>query len=179
MMLKLLQLQYLNMEQKRGLSTVIATVLVILITIAAGAVIAQFAIPFVQKQLNQGSECLPYRGYLQFQDKISTSFYNCKTPNSQYIFALKGGSIDRSLAGNVDGFNLVFIGQGTSTNVAVTSANPNVVTRTGGSSLVPGPGEVNSYSYTSSQTYTYLEISPILKSGKVCEVSDRITLAPC
>ena len=59
------------LKKKKALSDVVATVLIILLTVIAGAIIAQFIVPYVKDSLAESSECLDYNnGYFQFEEKI-------------------------------------------------------------------------------------------------------------
>src|SRR3989338_4613044 len=101
--------------KKRGVSTIIATVLIILLTIAAAALLAQFIVPYVKDSLSGSTECLNYRDYFQFKEKAGNNKenYNCyQLSGSSELTKFYGASI--SAVGNdssldIKGFNLVFI----------------------------------------------------------------------
>jgi flagellin-like protein len=52
---------------KKALSPIIAIVLLILITIAAGAIIAGFVVPFVNTGLDESTRCLDFKDYYSFK----------------------------------------------------------------------------------------------------------------
>ena len=51
------------LKRKRGLSNVVSTILLVLLTFSAVVIVAGILIPFVRDSLNEGSECLDYRDY--------------------------------------------------------------------------------------------------------------------
>jgi len=58
------------MKGKRGLSPVIAVLLLILITVAAVTLVATFLIPFVKDTLNDSTECVDYKSYFTFEENF-------------------------------------------------------------------------------------------------------------
>ena len=73
-------------KNNKGMSGIVATVLLIMLTIVLGAFLAKFVIPFVKNNLSKSSECLDYRDHFSFQEsfRIKTGSiykdynYNCK-----------------------------------------------------------------------------------------------------
>ena len=172
---------------KRGVSEVVATVLIVLVTVLAGAIIANFVIPFVKDNLNQGSECVPYRDYFKFEEKIDDKRFNCYKQEGEYLNSVKNNGGSNADAEKVLGFQIVLGGDagigGTSViKVPVSGNSPPVfmydTTQVSQLSL-PGKGEVYTYKFTSTDGYRNAKIYPILKSGKICEASDEINLAAC
>jgi len=91
-------------KNKRGISPIIATVLTIMITIAAVAIIAGFVVPFVKNSLQKSTECLPYKEYYLFDESFG---YNCKdNANNLYAFSIKA-SFDKALSEKIEGIRLV------------------------------------------------------------------------
>ena len=174
------------MANKRGLSPVIATVLLVLITIAAVALIASFIIPFVRDNLADSTSCVSYMDYFKFDEK---SNYNCfDTAGELYGLTVKS-SVDKTLAEGISGFSVAFIKTGESQSLTIIHGE-NTSELSGGirmlnSSLsklsVPRAGESRTYVYNSSGFggYESVEIYPVLNNKKTCGKTDSIKFAKC
>ena len=181
------------LKKKKALSDVVATVLIILLTVIAGAIIAQFIVPYVKDSLAESSECLDYNnGYFQFEEKIGlkdAKKYNCLKKGggtTNYFGAsIKARPSEQEVIDKVDGFNLVFIGETDSKSIVVKSGKKDSNFRTicGMVNMplpIPSNGEVFTYVHRSFKNYIFMEVYPILKSGKECTSSrDRIAIEPC
>ena len=77
------------MMKRKGLSEVVSTVLMVLITIAAVAFVANLAIPFVKNNLQHSTECLSARDYFKFDDSLG---YNCYDQTGLYGFSVQAGN---------------------------------------------------------------------------------------
>ena len=77
------------MIKRKGLSEVVSTVLVVLITIVAVAFVANLAIPFVKNNLQSSTECLSARDYFKFDDSLG---YTCYDQNGLYGFSVQAGN---------------------------------------------------------------------------------------
>ena len=80
-------------KERGGVSTVVATVLIVMLTIAAVALLAQFLIPFIRDTLAKSSECLEYKDYFKFKEEIGDNNYNCYVLNNN-IKERYGASIE-------------------------------------------------------------------------------------
>lgn len=165
--------------KRRGVSAVIATVLLVLLTLTAVGVIAAFIIPFVSKSLDDSTACLTYRDYYQFEQEFKL---NCRQGN------LHGASVratgDEELAAGVSGMRLTFSEEGSAKTVkidegAAVSEELRMLNSAAGTFSLPGPGEVRTYVHSSSEAYTKVKVFPVLKSGKVCDASDEVSLKLC
>lgn len=185
------------MISKRGVSAVVATVLLIFLTVAAATVLTGIIIPFVKDNLVEGTKCFPYKDYFTFQEKFSSStgdkLYNCYMvdgSNVLYGASVKAQSVTESE--EVTGFRIVFEEDelASSSSFIVSSDEPQSESdgiKILGDSLpanlrVPGPGNTITYVFTSTNSaskYRNIIIYPILSSGKVCDISDSIKLIPC
>src|SRR3989338_10500321 len=87
-------------REKRGLSPVIATVLLIMITISAAAILTPVILNFVKKNTEK-TECVPYTDYFKFEESVGGKRYNC------YIDGLYGFTIravpDENFEGQTEG----------------------------------------------------------------------------
>ena len=171
---------------KKGLSPVIATVLLILVTIAGVSLISSFIIPFVKDSL-KSTDCLQFRDYFSFEEDFG---YNCYDSDGRHGVSIKKSSGD-SGSENIVGLDLVL--KGDTTSIKVNVRNGDVVSCLAEgiymlgepcSSLIDVPGIGNysaiTYIYNSSKgNYKKAEVYPVIKGGKICEMSDSIKLNPC
>ncbi len=171
---------------KRGVSEVVATVLIVLVTVTAGVIIINFVIPFVRDNLNKGSECIMYGNYFKFEEKIDGKNYNCYkiSPAGEYRSSVRNNGGSDVNPEKVLGFQIVLSGsqsQSASIKVPVSENSP-VVTMydpTQTQVSIPGSGEVYTYKFNLNEGYRNSKIYPMLKSGKICEASDEISLEAC
>lgn len=177
------------------MSEVVVTVLLILITIVAIALLSQFILPFVMKKLNTSTECLSYKDYFNFEENFvlgaSTKNYNCYSIVNEALYigvSVKTLPVEKDVKDKVKGFALVFESSSGSKSVEV---NPQVQPTAdfymfGALNApyleVPTDTETITYVYhesTSTPKYTTIEVYPVLKSGRICEASDKIEIKPC
>ncbi|MBI2631983.1 hypothetical protein HYW75_03195 [Candidatus Pacearchaeota archaeon] len=188
--------------KRRGVSTVVATVLIVLLTLAAASFLAQFLVPYIKDNLTKSTECVDYRNYFVFKEKIGNSNFNCYTLNgntkTKYGASISAIGNDSSLS--IKGFDLVFIkGDGSTKPIRVindavgSKSNGGITTYDPSSNAdppscllnikIPNAGETFTYIYTPDpsalENYVEMEIYPILKSDKVCGKSDKIELRNC
>lgn len=171
------------MRSKRGLSPVIATVLLILLTIAAVVIVAGIVIPFVRNNLSESTACLNYRDYFQFEEEIDGLRFNCYDSGNQGI-TVKASTVSESVSNEINGFELVFLKGENSERVSfVNNTLSTSLWKLGGSSgdvlKMPYSGEIITYVYDAGEKFDSVEIYPLLKSGDVCEVSDSVNIINC
>lgn len=176
-------------RNRRGLSEVIATMLIVLLSVAMIAVIAKFVVPFVKNSLNKSSECLKYRESYKFQEVFYSDNaelrYNCYT-DSLVGFSIKG---DASMENEseLSGFDLVLFEEGSSKKISVRqgltkTSELRMLNQNQNNIQIPLRGEVRTYVHekqTGEGQYSYMEVYPVLSSGRVCEASDNIKLRDC
>ncbi len=165
------------MINKRGVSTIVANVIIIMLTLLAIVIIASFVVPFVRDNLNKSTECIDYRNYLEFNRNLN---YNCIDINGNYLFSVTNKG-NNGLDENFKGFKAVFYGSDISKGIEVSESSVNVeVKGIPDIVTVPKAGETYSYNYTDSNQYDYIELYVLLQSGRTCETSnDKITLKGC
>ena len=168
--------------KKKGLSPVVATIAIILLTLGAVTFIAGFLVPYVKTQLNEGTECIDYREYFTFDDSFGFNCYEQSGANYLTGLSVRAKSSSDRVSQGVGGFNLVFY-EGAGTNrikVENGGLSGNLVgeikmwndTR---ALEIPEEGGVRTYVYNSSLKVSRVEILPFLKSnGRICEASDDI-----
>lgn len=180
--------QFNMIKSKSGLSIVIATVLMILVTIVAAGIIAGFVVPFVRDNLEGSTACLDYIDYFGFEEKFVVGGaeyrYNCfdSTSNNSGV-SVKTKSVSGDIAKNIAGFELIFNNEEGSEKVSVRNGETNSkIWNLGAENKeleVPQPGEKMSYVYDGGKRFSSVDIAPVLKSGKICEKTDSITIINC
>jgi FlaG/FlaF family flagellin (archaellin) len=175
------------MKNKRGVSTVVIEVLLILITIAAVMLVASFVVPFVREKLQQSTQCLDVKDSLQFQESITYKGqeynFNCEN-NGVYGFSVKnnGGMRNKSLSlGGVvvtlsDGKNIKKLvirdGDGAGEIKLLNSTSTTLI--------YPKAGDIQTYVYRNANAnYTLMEVYPLLENEATCEKTDSIEITKC
>ncbi len=178
----------LTMMKKRGLSPIIATVLIILITVAAVAIIANFIVPFVRNSLEDSTSCLNFRNYFAFEEKFEFQGqefkYNCFN-GEEYGIAVKGeaiGNVGKTL--DVEGFDLLFYrNDGTTRKVELRQGDSiedvRMLDIDSEEIKIPNKGGLETYVYSNNEDFVKIEIYPVVEEGKICEKSDEITIRAC
>ena len=172
------------MWNKRGVSAIVATVLIVLITIAAASILFTTIVPFVKNSLSSSTECLPYKTYIQFEKQ---SGYTCYDANNLTGFTVRvSAPSDGSDA--LERFDVAF-----SANLSLRRASVvdqadvnngiegvRMLDKTVSKISVAKIGEVQTYVYNAGAIRpAKIEVYPILKSGKICEKSDEVSLTSC
>jgi len=171
----------LNMD-KRGIAPVIATILIVLLTIVAVSILAAFIIPFVRENLQKGTECLPYREYFTFDESFD---YNCFDAQGKHGISVKAGTATKAVSDKISGFELVFIAEGEGKKLSAREGNSTsglkILRSTDINIKIPKPGEIITYvrEAENNKKYTSVEVYPTLASGAICEKSDAIKLILC
>jgi len=170
------------MAGKRGISPVVATLLLVMLTIAGVAAIAGFIIPFISKSLKGSTECANYRDYFVFDDDLG---YNCYASNKDkiiYGFSVKAKN-DAKLSENIEGFVVVLKAKdGTAKSYEIKIGNlQNEIKTCGKTSMeVPAAGGIKTYGFTrTSEEIISATMQTKLKSGRVCEEADKIDFYRC
>ncbi len=178
---------------KRGISEIVSAVLLILLTIAAVAVVSNVVLSYINNKLKSGTECQAYNtGYFQFEQSIDSYNYNCyqestSPPRIKYGFTVRSGEVESLISDKVLGFNVVLSNQTSSTTISLNSSfmSDKIQELEGspGSYSLPNSGETRTYFYTLSTNplpiYQKAESYVVLKSGKICDLSDKIQINKC
>lgn len=154
-------------KNKKGISAIVATVLIILITIAAVAIVWTAILPIFRGQIEGGTICFDATSQLLIMD----SGYTCYDSAANTIdIQLKMGSKDIDLAdvqvlvsegGNTASFNL--------SGAAVPGANEERVYTI----------DISSSGFTSLDSVQIAPIVNIGNSKKTCDVSGSIDIKAC
>lgn len=159
---------------RRGVSPVVATVLLLVLTIVIGSVVFSVVLPFVNKSLGESKACLDIFDSVDLPE----SKFNCV-------------DISRSETG----FSIKINKEGiTAVRVALTDSNGNsqVYDITEGFSdrhlkMVGGnygdpltfPNVGGQKTYATDAAYEKVELSALTPSGEVCSIADKIELKAC
>lgn len=171
--------------KKKGLSNVVSTVMIILLTLVAVGVLAGIVIPLIRGN-TEATECITYRDYFTFEEEFEYNCFNSDvSDNILYALSVRAASVNSQTEQDVAGFKLVFGKLGGVTDVVdanegdAPGSDPEMIRMifTGENIEIPGSGEVRTYVYNGgSNFYRRVEILPVLKSGRPCDVSDSIRL---
>jgi len=180
------KLPTLKLRNKKAVSEVIATMLIVLISVALIVVVAKFIIPFVKNSLTQSTECINYMNSYKFQESFYSNGnelrYNCFDKTNHVGFSVKGdASIEND--SSLLGFDLILYEEGSSKKISIRKGDSSEIKMLSGNTSIQIPlrGEVRTYVYTKQGEgiFTSMEVHPVLASGRVCDVSDRIKLDVC
>ncbi len=163
-------------DGKKALSQIVAVVFIILLTVSSVMIVAEFAVPFVKKNLYASNECIAYKEYFKFDEDSGFSCYDAPSGGYKISVLAKADDSDNNIAG----FKLVYSDGNLFQAVDVLEGNsPGSIKMLSDSSKnieIPKTGETRSYLYTSSNLYYSVEVVPVLKSGRVCEKTDYIKI---
>ncbi|MFA4960189.1 MAG: archaellin/type IV pilin N-terminal domain-containing protein [Candidatus Pacearchaeota archaeon] len=165
---------------KKGVSAVIATVLIILITVAAVAIIWAFILPFFTETMQGGVACKDSVGQLSVKD----SQYTCRNASGNISLQLVRGSDDFMLA---DVQVLILGSDGQTTTFKL--LNNKTTLKPGNIKFedLPGVNEekvyvINASKVTGAQS---IQVAPIVKVSetsskvKTCTAGSVVTLRTC
>ncbi len=172
---------------RRGVSPVIATVLLIVLTIGLVAVIFSFVIPFVNDQLGNSKACLAVLGGIEFAD----SKYNCVGNHNSVSYNNKATSFSIKITKpginkarvsliDSDGNSEVFdITEGISSPIGSQSVLHNIGSFEIDENLKFPNGIGAQRTYMIAREYERAEISAITESGNSCDIAEVIKFAIC
>lgn len=160
----------------RGLSPIIAVVLLLMITVVAATLIVSFAIPFVKNNLKESEECFDVLGDLEFAE----TEYNCYYEDPLGIDNNLTGFSVRVDNADIIGFSIALQYKGNSYSYDIkneTQVAGLKVLLSGTDLVVPKKGETRTY--VADGLFTRAEIFPIIKGDKRCDMADELTLQQC
>jgi len=150
--------------KKRGQASVISTVLLILLTVVVIVLIVGFVIPFVKKQLSTG-DCLDVVGNIELGTGYSC-YDSTNTEMKVQVRALSNADLIEGVAiefggGNTDSVKITDYGTGFSMDDGSLDFE------------LPGDNEARVYAIQNvDEKPSKIAVYPILKNGKLCQVSD-------
>ena len=167
---------------KRGVRPVIATVLLLVITVVIASIIFAFVVPFVNKSLGNSKSCLNVLDGGEFPE----SKFNCYKdyPIGSVIPSETGFSVKVKKPG-VNGVRIALIDKDENSKVysiyeGTTDTYLRAVAAPNGYTVgLSFPSTGGQRTYVANGNYTRAEISPIVESGDVCAVSDTVEFTLC
>lgn len=172
------------MMNRKGLSEVIATVTLILLTVAAASLLAGFIVPYARTNLAK-TECFSYKDYFYFDEENGYNCYNNSAATYKlYAVSVGAQSSNTNAPAGVNGFRLAFESDNSSevlelNNGSVQSSDNKGVRMLEGGEIIKLPviGELKTYILNTTGTYSTVKVFPILKDGRTCgDPSDQLTL---
>jgi flagellin-like protein len=166
---------------RRGVSPVVATVLILLITILSATLIAPFVINFVNSNLDESGSCFDVVGDLEFAE----TGFNCYTETSVAGVFNTGFSIKIN-DDSITGFRVALLASGSSDAVEISEGTDGIsldpvirMLNTPTQPLVlPSNGGVRTYVVQNSQL-NEIELFPLLEGNKKCDAADKISIVQC
>jgi flagellin-like protein len=161
---------------KRGVSPVIATVLLIVITLVAVSIIALFVIPFVNKSLEGGKDCFEVLNSI----KLTDTGYTCS--NVSVVGDRTGFSVQIS-DDEIVSFKVILFKAGASNAYTVENGskldNIRMLASPDFTKILEVPTKGGVRTYVAIGEYTKIEVDPILRSGKPCDAKETIDVPVC
>ncbi len=160
--------------KKKGISPVVATILLVLITVIAVVTVANFIIPLVKENLEQGKSCFELREYISVIDSNEFSCYSdteVKLMLKRKIdnITIKGIAVSIVSEGSSKRFDLI---SGRVDEVKMLNKNGEKVENI----VLPLPGESKTYIFNKSGEKA--EIAVIKQNEELCE-SESYNLPQC
>ncbi len=165
-------------NSRKGVSPVVATVLLLVLTIVIGGIVFSVVIPFVNDSLGESKECLDIFEGVEFPE----SQFNCYLSSA----TLGTGETGFSIKVNKEGISRVKVGlidgSGNSDVFEIFEGLSDANLRPMGGVLadpITFPAVSGQRTYVASKLYKKAEISALTTSGDVCSVADIIEFEPC
>lgn len=174
--------KFFNKTKKKGLSPVVATVALVMITVAAAFFISGFVVPFVKNQLSSGTECVGYEEYFTFYEEFEFNCYKSVGGRVLTGLSIQAKSASDEKVENIKGIRIQFLREGESIGVDIVagapanSGNLRMLNKSVGVLSVPERGGVKTYVYNSSASFDSVELYPILKNGRICGLTDKMKI---
>lgn len=150
--------------EKRGLSGIIATVLIVMLTITAASMLFIFVVPWIRDML----DCSKISNDLQDKISIELGEYTCYNPTNTTIMIKKKESKDLGIMG----YRILLMSSGTGTTYDIrNNTGTSGVKMLDGTDLLRVPPDIGG-----SETYVFTgkaesaEVMPLLADGKTCSV---------
>jgi len=160
---------------KKAVSEIVSTVLLILITIIAISIVSVFLIPMLKNKLNEGSGCFDVLNSLEIQSACYNDANEVEIGIMSKSNKLAGVAVVISTSSSSKRFDIIN-----------NTANENIKSYNGEYNqalLLPGENEFTTYIIKTSFTeFSKVEIAPLVSTGqktKTCEISDSLSLVEC
>jgi flagellin-like protein len=168
----------------KGLSDVVATVLLLLVTVAAIAALSGILIPFVRERLYGSTDCAHYEDQFTFAEEVQGLNYNCYDNSNYHGTSIKTKPAINESDSTITGFLVSFQSSSGSkefqiTKTAASDGINSWVLGQKGTPYYPAAGETVSYGFALDKPYTTIEVRAVLSNGKTCKASDKIEVTRC
>ena len=163
---------------KKALSPLVTTVLLILLSIAAMVILSSAIIPFVKEKMSKAQECsetIKTADALTIDAENGFACYYDENGLKAKI-TIHRGDIE------IKGIRIAVRGGGDSKIVNIEEGTVTDVKMLGGSETIVLPGNGGEKTYLISTTLSSAEsaiIAPIMPSGQMCKETDEINLEKC
>ena len=155
---------------KKGVSAIVATMILLVITVVLAALIMTVVVPFVKDQLGTSKECADTLDSLEFGE----SPFNCySTTETGFSVKVKKDA--------VVGVQVSLINQNGDSQV-YTIKNGSVVNgirMKASTTPLEFPTTGGQRTYVANVQFARAEIAPLTVSDRICEVADTIQFSPC
>ena len=162
---------------KKGLSNVVAMLMLILLVFVAISIVIAFVVPMVKENLYGGTACVNYRDYFKFDDGLGYNCFLVVGDDKFYGFSVSADSVDNDVEDKVIGFEVVFASDGERNGVIVKDGEEvgdvRMLDEQLGYLKIPSPRETQTYVYKTTETISSIGIYPILKGEKEDKLCDR------
>lgn len=164
---------------KKALSPLVTTVLLILLSIAAMVIISSAIIPFVKEKMREAQECSEIIKTADTLTIDAEDGFACYDDSGNVKITIHRGNID------IKGVRVAVRGGGDSKIVDIynnTYGTVDGVSMLGGSATLVLPGKGGEKTYVISTALSLTEsavIAPIMPSGQMCKETDEIDLEEC
>lgn len=149
-------------RNKKSLSSVVTTVLLILITVAAFVTIILFIMPMIKDNLEKGRACFEMREQISIDPS-----YTCYRPTSTFVMVKRGLSNGIEIKGLVFSLNSPAGAQKYEFNDKTEKEG---IRMYNGSSILYVPEAGGAETYNFSRGYvSFVEVVPVLDKGIVCD----------
>lgn len=151
--------------KRKAQSEVIATVLLILLTIAAVAVISAFLIPFLNKKISEG-KCFDYSNKIMILDNPKYTCYD--SADGKLLVQTKVGDLDEK--SEIKSLMILVQEQGVTKNFEIIpgTSNPNILMYDGNPVNLPNKNEARTYNITGISIPTAVHVYPIIPNDIKC-----------
>lgn len=165
---------------KRGVSPVIATVLLIVVTLVAVSLVALFVIPFVKDNLDNSKGCFDVLDDIT----LNNAGYTCS--NASATGGRTGFSVQIN-NDNIVGFKVILFKEGAANSYSVENGskmdNIRMLNKdfgnVGDTNTIEVPGKGSVRTYVAKGEYTRVEVNPILITGDICDAKETIEVPRC
>lgn len=180
-----------DVEGSKGLSELVTTVLLVVIAIIGVSIISAFLIPFVQESPEKSGDCFTARDHLSFSSRLGDVETCWNSSSDEVVLVVKRSQENVEVNGFV--ISLAKPGQSKIFEIIEGRDHPDVTTiywkgfsdpyyntLSNNETIVEKGSEFTYYINTTSISPVIgADISPILRSGEPCPITDFIELEPC